>query len=124
MNAEQKARQHRRKLEIHGYYPTNAGAIWAEERYPALLSSTLALLQQLKPADLFALYIIGAHIKGYGRDGSTIDHRAEMITEMDFALCLLKVEPELRAAVMESVKSMRGTSAAQPAMQHATGGRA
>ncbi len=124
MNAEQKAKSHRRKLELYGYYPTDAGAIWAEERYPALLSSTLALLQQLKPADLFAVYIIGAHLKGYGRDGATIDHRAEMITEMDFALCLLKVEPELRAAVMESVKAMRGAIATQPATSRATGGRA
>lgn len=112
MNAEQKARQHRHKLAAAGYYPTDAGAIWAEEKYPELLSSTLELLHQLNPADLFSVYIVGAHLKGYGRDGATMSHRAELITEMDFALCLLKVEPELRAAVMESVKTMRRSAGA------------
>lgn len=109
MNSEQKAQQHRHKLAAQGYYPTDAGAIWADEKYTALLSATLELLQQLKPSDLFAVYIIGARLKGNGLDGAS-QHRADMITEMDYAQCLLNVEPELRAAVMQTVKAMRGLS--------------
>src|SRR5512137_3218547 len=82
MNAEQKARQHRHKLAAQGYYPTDAGAIWAEQKHPALLSSTIELLQQLNPADLFAVYIIGAHIKGNGLGSTQPDRRAEMVTEI------------------------------------------